>query len=112
MVLHRSIRALVVSLVSCLSANGLAHAAASGWVGDQRAAVRLITATDSLSTNPAFDAGIEFRFGAGWHGYWRTPGDAGIAPQFDWSGSEKDRKSTRLNSSHRCISYAVFCLKK
>src|SRR5437879_10393744 len=26
-----------------------------------------------------------------------------------WRG---DRKSTRLNSSHRCISYAVFCLKK
>src|SRR5437879_13484563 len=25
---------------------------------------------------------------------------------------EVDRKSTRLNSSHRCISYAVFCLKK
>src|SRR5437867_6749806 len=25
---------------------------------------------------------------------------------------EKDRKSTRLNSSHRTISYAVFCLKK
>src|SRR5260221_8775433 len=28
------------------------------------------------------------------------------------SGSEKDRKSTRLNSSHTVISYAVFCLKK
>src|SRR5437763_9715728 len=26
--------------------------------------------------------------------------------------SDSDRKSTRLNSSHRCISYAVFCLKK
>src|SRR5207248_10178214 len=25
---------------------------------------------------------------------------------------QKDRKSTRLNSSHRTISYAVFCLKK
>src|SRR5207248_5586938 len=25
---------------------------------------------------------------------------------------DKDRKSTRLNSSHRTISYAVFCLKK
>src|SRR5437879_6800613 len=24
---------------------------------------------------------------------------------------KEDRKSTRLNSSHRCISYAVFCLK-
>src|ERR1017187_8512979 len=30
-----------------------------------------------------------------------------------WRGtSAQDRKSTRLNSSHRCISYAVFCLKK
>src|SRR5438094_6768053 len=26
--------------------------------------------------------------------------------------SRRDRKSTRLNSSHRTISYAVFCLKK
>src|SRR5205085_10199973 len=28
------------------------------------------------------------------------------------AGSEIDRKSTRLNSSHSQISYAVFCLKK
>src|SRR5437762_9141680 len=28
------------------------------------------------------------------------------------AGCLEDRKSTRLNSSHRCISYAVFCLKK
>src|SRR5437762_7726243 len=28
------------------------------------------------------------------------------------AGDDADRKSTRLNSSHRCISYAVFCLKK
>src|SRR5688572_31421736 len=27
-------------------------------------------------------------------------------------GAERDRKSTRLNSSHSQISYAVFCLKK
>src|SRR3712207_7302986 len=27
-------------------------------------------------------------------------------------GAEEDRKSTRLNSSHANISYAVFCLKK
>src|SRR5437764_5994572 len=29
-----------------------------------------------------------------------------------WYSAALDRKSTRLNSSHRCISYAVFCLKK
>src|SRR5207248_10105230 len=28
------------------------------------------------------------------------------------AGANIDRKSTRLNSSHRTISYAVFCLKK
>src|SRR5699024_11795832 len=28
------------------------------------------------------------------------------------AGNQKDRKSTRLNSSHVSISYAVFCLKK
>src|SRR2546427_6789001 len=32
----------------------------------------------------------------------------------DWqtAGTTRDRKSTRLNSSHSQISYAVFCLKK
>ena len=30
----------------------------------------------------------------------------------DQALKDSDRKSTRLNSSHRCISYAVFCLKK
>src|SRR5690625_2362880 len=29
-----------------------------------------------------------------------------------YNGKESDRKSTRLNSSHVAISYAVFCLKK
>src|SRR5258708_11430741 len=39
-----------------------------------------------------------------------------ILDQFEeasfWKGFRKDRKSTRLNSSHQIISYAVFCLKK
>src|SRR5256885_10917448 len=36
-------------------------------------------------------------------------------PEQLWGGarrSDQDRKSTRLNSSHLVISYAVFCLKK
>src|SRR5437870_8756337 len=39
----------------------------------------------------------------------------GVLPLFLWldaSRQETDRKSTRLNSSHVAISYAVFCLKK
>src|SRR5438552_13349563 len=30
----------------------------------------------------------------------------------DYRPLDRDRKSTRLNSSHQIISYAVFCLKK
>src|SRR5437762_11381518 len=42
-----------------------------------------------------------------------TAQDPNMARQFRQVLSEYgDRKSTRLNSSHRCISYAVFCLKK
>src|SRR5437762_4026465 len=37
---------------------------------------------------------------------------AGLIAACAVSGWNPDRKSTRLNSSHRCISYAVFCLKK
>src|SRR5207248_5386743 len=32
--------------------------------------------------------------------------------QLSFTTTSVDRKSTRLNSSHRTISYAVFCLKK
>src|SRR5947199_8144631 len=35
-----------------------------------------------------------------------------IAAMETLSGASTDRKSTRLNSSHLGISYAVFCLKK
>src|SRR5258707_11801161 len=42
----------------------------------------------------------------------RGQGESGnLAGQFS-SGKLTDRKSTRLNSSHANISYAVFCLKK
>src|SRR5215510_6008519 len=47
------------------------------------------------------------------------PGDLVFKPRNQWhtfwnAGDEpcRDRKSTRLNSSHVAISYAVFCLKK
>src|SRR3712207_7893343 len=42
------------------------------------------------------------------------PGQGGHRPDVRHQGVElaRDRKSTRLNSSHANISYAVFCLKK
>lgn len=35
-----------------------------------------------------FLAGVDLGLAPGWKTYWRRPGDSGIAPQFDWSGSQ------------------------
>src|SRR5215211_7403000 len=50
---------------------------------------------------------------------WATPGPGGgysVDPEMTLPPlnltADEDRKSTRLNSSHTVISYAVFCLKK
>lgn len=84
----RLIVRLIAGLVLALSLSETAHAASTAWVGDERAAVRLVTAADEVRDGTAVEAGIQFRFGSGWHGAWRNPGDAGFAPKFDWSGSE------------------------
>src|SRR5208282_6254197 len=43
----------------------------------------------------------------------RTSGPRSCSPALSWPPCpRRDRKSTRLNSSHGSISYAVFCLKK
>lgn len=41
-------------------------------------------------------AGLEMAFAPGWKTYWRAPGDAGIPPVFDWTGS-KNVKAVRLH---------------
>lgn len=41
-------------------------------------------------------AGLQMQIAPGWHTYWRAPGDAGIPPAFDWSGSENVR-SVRIH---------------
>src|SRR5256885_11761613 len=56
---------------------------------------------------------------ARWRATWRTWREASQARSSHWASTAAansrdsvDRKSTRLNSSHLVISYAVFCLKK
>src|SRR5690242_21676333 len=58
-------------------------------------------------------AGAEFKTGSGFQRLaerFHLPPEAG--PVAVPERVERDRKSTRLNSSHMSISYAVFCLKK
>src|SRR5207244_13552413 len=43
---------------------------------------------------------------------WYGPDRRSAAARCRTTNADPDRKSTRLNSSHQIISYAVFCLKK
>src|SRR5256885_12649095 len=65
------------------------------------------TATTEIYTLSLHDALPISGAGHLHHDIARLEGDQGRAAQGD-----EDRKSTRLNSSHLVISYAVFCLKK
>src|SRR5690606_41399865 len=62
-----------------------------------------------------FDIGVEQRFGGGRHAVDVTYFEQDLEDEivgFGDTAVNQDRKSTRLNSSHVKISYAVFCLKK
>jgi DsbC/DsbD-like thiol-disulfide interchange protein len=59
---------------------------ASSWDGDARSAVRLLAGSRPAGSG-FLHAGIEVRLAAGWHTFWRYPGDSGIPPQFDFAGS-------------------------
>src|SRR2546422_6693161 len=47
-----------------------------------------------------------------WRFFWRSRDRLPETSDYRASARKTDRKSTRLNSSHGYISYAVFCLKK
>lgn len=82
----RALRTAVLTAGLCLLSVSPSLAASSAWVGDKQASVRLITASDSVG-GTRLQAGLEFDYPEPWHGYWRTPGDAGIPPALDWSAS-------------------------
>lgn len=62
-----------------------ALAATGDWVASDNARVRLIAA--GVDKAGHLSAGLEIELAPGWKTYWRTPGDAGIAPLIDFSAS-------------------------
>ena len=71
-----------------------AHAEdASPWQRDGHSAVRLLAGSRS---GPVLLGGIAFQLEPGWKTYWRTPGDSGVPPRFDFSKSENVEAVTVL----------------
>jgi DsbC/DsbD-like thiol-disulfide interchange protein len=60
---------------------------ASPWVELHNARVRMLAGPPAEKASKSYLAGIEITLGEGWKTYWRTPGDAGVPPNFDWAGS-------------------------
>src|SRR5499426_1376233 len=70
-----------------ISAGAAAEGAVTPWVEAQAARVRLMAGADLAQSGKSFAAGVEITMAEGWKTYWRNPGEAGVPPNFDWSGS-------------------------
>lgn len=79
------IRLFLLFASLCLSSLTV-KAATTDWVSVTGGAVRLITS--GPLENGTYRAGLEFSLDPGWHTYWRYPGEAGVPPTFDFSGSQ------------------------
>ncbi len=66
---------------------------ASPWQRDGHSAVRLLAGSRS---GAVLLGGIDFQLQPGWKTYWRTPGDSGVPPRFDFSKSENIEAVTVL----------------
>ena len=66
---------------------------ASPWQRDGHSAVRLLAGSRSGSV---LLGGIAFQLQPGWKTYWRTPGDSGVPPRFDFSKSDNVEAVTVL----------------
>ncbi|MFC5066685.1 protein-disulfide reductase DsbD domain-containing protein [Flaviflagellibacter deserti] len=64
----------------------LAGAGVSPWAEDNGGKVRLVVGKPAA--DGSLRAGIEIRLEPGWKTYWSNPGASGMAPRFDWAGSE------------------------
>src|SRR6202048_5566549 len=66
---------------------------ASPWQRDGHSAVRLVAGSRS---GAVLLGGIAIQLQQGWKTYWRTPGDSGVPPRFDFSKSENIEAVTIL----------------
>lgn len=83
-------------LVSVFCSAALWAGEVTGWQGNDKSQLRLIAGPAVWQGKQQLFAGIEIRLAPKWKTYWRTPGDTGIPPDFDWSGSENLEKAEVL----------------
>ena len=68
---------------------------ASGWDQEPHTAARLIAGAAMKDADATLiRAGVEIKLDPGWHTYWRDPGDSGVPPAFDFSGSGNVKMAT------------------
>jgi DsbC/DsbD-like thiol-disulfide interchange protein len=81
----------VAMMVTCCGfASAEAQDAASAWANAPKSAARLIAAP---ATEGAYRAGIEIKLAPQTITYWRSPGESGVPPVFDFSHSSNLRRA-------------------
>ena len=95
------IQGVMALMAVCLLALGLggpvAHAASSEPFESEAMAARLVTAENGVAPGAAtVSAGLHIDLSGDWKSYWRSPGEVGMPPQIDWSGSTNIEKAEFL----------------
>ena len=88
-----------LALTVCVALAGACLAASPGespWVGETFSKVRLVSGSVAGMSDGQMIAGVQIRLEPGWKTYWRMPGDSGVPPTFDWSGSKNLRSAEVL----------------
>src|ERR1700704_4071915 len=89
----RAALGLVVTLSVAYSTSEVRAEDASPWQRDAHSAVRLLAGSRS---GAVLLGGIAIQLEPGWKTYWRTPGDSGVPPRFDFSKSDNVEAVTVL----------------
>ncbi len=89
-VLRRATRALRFAAITwSLAVTSSAFAASTEIQSSPAADIALVTAEDTIAPSAAsISAGLAISLSDGWKTYWRSPGEVGLPPELDFTGSE------------------------
>lgn len=93
---------VAIAVLCCVGLPSEALATPKGqspWSDQTNSKVRIVSGTLSEDGKANLYAGVQIRMAPGWKTYWRNPGDSGVPPSFDWTGSK--------NVKHAEVMYPV-----
>ncbi len=104
--------AAAIGAVMSVAWGGAAEAARSSWASQELLPgefvnARLIASAEGVGDLETIPAGLHIRLPEGWKTYWRSPGEAGLPPAVDWTGSRNADVRFDWPAPHRFTLFGI-----